>query len=289
MPYASMKYMDTADDYLTAWFFRGHDELGVAPMIDEKVNWEATGVPVKKVLVGLSGKEKQMIREELQENPRFKMLVDAARQTKNPRKALKLSAQRALVNEMDPKQYPESQGTWTKLRKKLRKGRAALPGIIQKELGKLKTLEQKTAYLKAMVASKEGAKKVNLADFDEALGGMGFYDLIGSLASTAAGIYGSKLTADAQKDIAKIQAGAAMASVKAQTAIAEAQQAIAAARVAQAKEQKEAALVAREIEAEKTAQKKVAGVITAEVGGIPMWAIILALAALGIGAFVFFK
>lgn len=217
-----------------------------------------------------------LIAEESKANPAFGRRISSAMRPPGGERLVALSARKAIVNQLNPAMYPETKGEWMVLRRKAMQVVAAMPGIIDQMVSKMPL----SAKLEAVRAISRGEKPTMVLS---GMGELGQFEILGSIIGSIAGagssIYGARVTSSAQRDIANIQANAAIQSAQAQVAIANAQAAIS---QAQAQQLTQAANIA-------TAQSP-AGFLTANVGGgVPLWAIPAGLATLGIGAAIFFS
>jgi hypothetical protein len=163
-------------------------------------------------------------------------------------KAVALCMRHAVVNEMNPRLYPESKGMWPVLRKTVVAVAQSMPDIVEKELAKL-PLETLTEMLKMVAAGR--------SPFVVSVSGMGLFDLgslFGSLIEAGAGIFEKKLAGATAVKIEGIKAGGAAATMDAQARIAEAQKAIA--------------------EAQAASAPTAANILSADIGmGVPFWAV----------------
>lgn len=216
-----------------------------------------------------------LIEEESKANPAFGRRIAATLRRPGGEREVSISARKAIANQLDPRMYPESRGEWPVLRRKATALAQALPDLVQAIVDRM-PLSEKMAVVRAIADG--GQPRMVIAGLDD----LGQFEIIGSLISSVAGaassIYGAKVTADAQKDIAKIQATSALQSAQASVAIQNAQAAIAAAQAKQAEQLATAA----------TASSPT-GFLTKDIGGgVPMWAVPAGLTALGVGFAVFF-
>jgi hypothetical protein len=216
-----------------------------------------------------------LIEQESKANPAFGRRLAAMLRQPGGEREVSLSARKAIANQLNPRMYPASKGEWAVLRRQTTAIAESMPAIIDKLVARM-PLSEKMAAVRA-IAEGETPRLVmaGLAD-------LGQFEIIGSLISSvagaASGIYGARITADAQKDIAKIQANAAMQSASAQVAIANAQAAIS---QAQAKQAEQLAVAA--------SASSPAGFLTQDIGGgVPGWAVPAGIAGLGIFAAIFF-
>jgi len=136
------------------------------------------------------------------------------------------SAKAAAENEINPSKGKK--GGWPRLRARVRELLSHVAGQALQAAAQL-TPEERFATVKQISSGKFRVKPPAM----NGLGDLGQWDIIGSLVgnlvSVGAGIYGATVTANAQQDIAKLQANAAMQNAQAQIAIANANAAIASA------------------------------------------------------------
>lgn len=139
------------------------------------------------------------------------------------------SAKAAVNSELLPSKYPGNRTSWPKLRARVR-ALATETARAARTLADQLTPAERFALVKR-IASGEFRVQKGI----HGLGNLGQWDIIGSLVGAVAGagasIYGGYVTADAQRDIAKLQANTAMQTAQAQMAIANANAAIANAQV----------------------------------------------------------
>lgn len=231
--------------------------------------------------------DRRLISEEIESNPSFRKRVAAVLQHPGGERLVSLSAKKSIANEFDPKMYPETRGEWPLLRKRAVELARALPGIVEAEIDKL-PLATKMEMVRAVARGEQpiirvGVEGGGFSDLGQAfdVGGI-FSGLFGAVSS----IYGARVTASAQKDIAKIQAGVAMKDLQTQITLANAQTAI-----NQAQAQIKTAEVAKvQAEVAKVEAGTVVGVLTKDIGaGIPLWVLPVALGVLGLVLYFVFK
>ncbi len=190
---------DSSLDYRTYWLrngqYYGRENLGeTAP---------ACAIPLDK-LSQIPAEDRQIVIDEANADPAFcEKLVRLMATNADWAHLVANSAKETIVNELDPSRFGHRAGMWRKLRERLRALLKDVPGLVQK-------LERYRA------AGRQP--------------GLGQWDIIGSLVGAiggaAASIYGAKITTDTQKDLAKIQADAAIKAAQSQLATAQAQQAL---------------------------------------------------------------
>lgn len=176
--------------------------------------------------------DRKVVEDEINGSPEFAKKIQRILDKGGPH-AVAESAKRAFLNELDPKEYPETAGEWPILRESTRKLLVALPKAI-KEVVDETPLEEK---LKIVEKIGQGKKlHFTLQDFPvESVMGLGQFEVIGSIVSAVAGagsaVYGAKITADTQKAIAKIQAETQLKQLNVSMTLAKAQAAVQSAQV----------------------------------------------------------
>jgi len=229
--------------------------------------------------------DQRQIADEIAANPSFAPKLRAMLAQTDAGRLVSSSALRAVENEMRPRAYPDSRGEWVTLRKTVNALIAEVPKIVEKEVAQL-SFGHKMRVVRAIAQGYEPVLAVGV----DGMGDLGQFDFISSIVTSVVGaassVYSAKVTADAQKDIAKMQTQAAMKSLETQMAIADAQQAINAAKVvqAQAEAQKaQAAAAAAGATGVTGAVSSVAQVLTKDIGGgIPLWTVPVAVGGLGL-------
>ena len=160
------------------------------------------------------------------------------------------SAKAAIRNEINPRAVAPGRWRWPKLRARARGLLSQIPADIDRAVSKM-TLPQKLEVVRKIASSGKATTPVS------GLGDLGQWDiiasLVGNIGTAAAGIYGAKVTTEAQKDIAKLQANAAMQSAQAQMALSSAQAAVSSAQAQMA-----------------PAGGSITSALTSTVGGIPV-------------------
>lgn len=257
----SANMRDTSRDYQTYWIRNG-EWYGKMRTLGE-----ATCRIPDEILRSIPEPDRQVVVEEAAADSKF--CEELVRISKHPGWEHKISqsAKCALLNELDPSKCRDYAGKWGRLRSRLRKLLDEVPAQIDRAVGRM-TLPEKMAVVRKIAAGERPVPSVS------GLGELGQWDiisgLVGSVATASANIYTAKVTTDAQRDIAKIQASTAMRD--AQTAMAMQQ--------AQA-----------EVNTAKTVQAGMLGPISsltsASVGGVPVW--LIAIPVLGAIAWFAFK
>lgn len=231
------RFIDSSLDKDTGWDTFGKNETGVEPMLREGVG----------ALGGLHGDpqafhlftnhdQRQMI-EEMDANPKFGEKLTAMLHDREAVPLVMQSAKRAILNELNPREHPESKGEWLTLRKRFNVLVRELPGTIDKQV-KAMTPAQRMAVVKAI--AKHGTPSLQLGATTPtttaapAPAGDMWGSIIGGIAQAAGTIYAAKITTDAQKDVAKIQAQTQQQTLAMQQQMAQGQAAIDAARAAAA-------------------------------------------------------
>jgi hypothetical protein len=215
MPSATMR--DTSLDQNTYWL---RDGLYYGR---SKFLGAATPIPEGQ-LAKIPADDRQILIDETNADPDFGVAVGRL-MSSDPDwiHTLGASAKAAIQNEIDPSKGRK--GGWPLLRARVRDlVRSAAAQAVQ--TARSLTPEQRFAEVKRL-----GASARQQSPAVHGLGALGQFDiiasLVGNMATLGANIYGATVTADAQKDIAKIQASEAMQTASAQMAIANANAAIA--------------------------------------------------------------
>lgn len=230
----------------------------------------------------------RLLREEAAANPAFGRKLEAMIDRPNGAALLDDSARRAVLNELNPREYPKSKGEWTVLRKQMRLLLRDIPKSIDESISKL-TLEEKVRVLEAY--ARDGVQvHAQMADYPvESLGQ--FAEIIGAVVGAATSIYGAKLSANTAKQIAQIKADGEAKSLSVQTTIAKAQLAIQGAQTKQLQEIQQQTVAAQQANAPSAAANPSApsgGIValaTKDIGGgIPL----VAPVALGLGVVLYF-
>jgi hypothetical protein len=202
----------------------------------------------QELLLNFPESDRLLIIEEAMADPAFGDQLSQVLSQEGGVKAVALCMRHAVVNEMNPRLYPESKGMWPVLRKTVVAVAQSMPDIVEKELAKL-PLETLTEMLKMVAAGR--------SPFVVSVSGMGLFDLgslFGSLIEAGAGIFEKKLAGATAVKIEGIKAGGAAATMDAQARIAEAQKAIA--------------------EAQAASAPTAANILSADIGmGVPFWAV----------------
>lgn len=230
------RFIDSSLDKDTGWDTFGKNDTGVEPMLREGVGalGGLHGDPQAFHLFG-NHDQRQMI-EEMDANPKFGEKLTAMLHDRNAVPLVMQSAKRAILNELNPKEHPESRGEWLTLRKRFNVLVRDLPGTIDKQV-KAMTPGQRMAVVKAI--AQHGVPSLQLgattptptAPAPAPAGDM-WGSIIGGIAQAAGTIYAAKITTDAQKDVAKIQATTQQQTLAMQQQMAQGQAAIDAARAA---------------------------------------------------------
>ncbi len=231
------RFIDSSVDKNAGWTTFGQEDTGVEPMLREGVG----------ALGGLHGEpqafhlfptidQRQMI-EEIDANPGFGKKLTAMLHDRNAVPLVMASAKRAILNELNPKDHPESKGEWKTLRKRFNILVNDLPATIDKHV-KSMTPAQRMGVVKAI--AEHGAPSLQLGatapapaapTYPDSTGGI-IGGIVSAIAGAAGSIYAAKITTDAQKDVAKIQANTAQQSLQMQQQMAQNQALIDAARAA---------------------------------------------------------
>lgn len=222
MPITPYNSIDSSVDATEGWSRFGADREGVMPMLQVGVNGLGALASEPQEFRHFPSIDQRQILDEIEENPRFGKTLTAWLHAPGGAGKIALSSKRAILNELDGS-YPESKGEWITLRKRLRVILRELPVAIEREIGQM-SLAQKTAALWAVAKGGKIDFQLSQFDFGAILSGV-----LTTAASAGASIYGSKLQADAAKQVAAIQASSVANQAAAQVQIANAQAALAAA------------------------------------------------------------
>jgi hypothetical protein len=229
---------------------------------------------VMEALRPLHEKDQKIVLREIEENAAFGPKLQAV--LLGPDGAHKVAewARRAFANEVDPKMFPETKGTWGAFRQTVRGLLQSLPIAVTQSIDEMPLSLQ----MKVVEGIAQGRRlHLQLDDYPvESMEGLGQFEIIGSVVSAVSGatssIYSAKVVADAQKKIAQIKADTELKQLNVNMTLAKAQAAIA---QAQGKV------------LEDTESGKLTGSVTAtvpsqdtglnkKVGGLPIWSIALA-------------
>jgi hypothetical protein len=219
MPSTVMR--DSSKDYRTYWI-----RNGLYYGVDRGLGDAGAALPQDK-LSKIPADDRQILVEETDADPAFRALVIRLMAT-DPQwdHNIAASAKAAAENEINPSKGRK--GGWPRLRARVRDLVQSVATQAAEAASKL-TPQERFQTVKAMSTGKIKVKPPAMSG----LGDLGQWDIIGSLVGNlvgvGAGIYGATVTADAQKDIAKLQATSAMQNAQAQIAISNANAAIAAA------------------------------------------------------------
>lgn len=173
--------------------------------------------------------DRLLLLEETAADPVFcKFVATVMRKDPNWVHHLSDSAKAAAMSVLDPSKQHGGKHAWPMLRARVRTLAADVANQATRLASQLTPAERfQTVKMIAAGGLRQPQSK--------GLGDLGQWDiigsLVGSLATAGANLYGAKVTSDAQQDIAKIQATAAMQSAQAQIAMAQANAAIANAQV----------------------------------------------------------
>ncbi len=190
---------DTSLSYRTYWLrdgeYYGRRSLGETAA--------ACSLPLDK-LAQIPAEDRQIVIDEANADPAFcEKLTRLMATNADWAHLVANSAKEAIVNELDPSRFGHRAGMWRKLRERLRAILKDVPGLVKK-----------------IEAYRASGRPQGLGQWD-IIG-----NLVGAIGGAAANIYGAKMIADTQKDIARIQTEAAIRAANAQMATAQAQQAM---------------------------------------------------------------
>lgn len=209
--------------------------------------------------------DRELLTEEAASDPAFARRLEITLALPDGVRRVEMSAQRAILNELDPSLYPETRGTWRKLR-------AAVSDTVNSAGDLLKIPGFNQAVRKKAVSTLHG------------LGNLG-QDIIGPIlnaltAGIQAGtsIYINRQQTNLARDMQQAQIDAQMAQLQLQINIKNAQSAVANAQAAQTGAPGQVATAASDIATNvaSAASNMIDTISQPVVGGIPLWAVLLA-------------
>lgn len=205
--------------------------------------------------------DRTLIKREAQADPRLaKVVAVMLREPDGERKVAEF-AKAAVLNELNPKLFPETKGYWNLLRNSIRKVTEEMPRAIAATVARM-TPEERAQAVKDVEAGR--VPTFNPKMLGE-LGDLGQFEIIGSLVGSlvqaGASAYGAYVTNSTQRQIANMQLQAQQAQLNAQMDMARAQQAIAAAQAQQS-------IIPEAIQQPVQA---VASALSTDIGGMPLW------------------
>lgn len=213
--------------------------------------------------------DRTLIKREAQADPAFAKLVASMLRGSDGERKVAEFAKQAVLNELNPAQFPETKGYWMMLRKAVRRVTDELPKAMAATVNTMTPEQMEAAYK----ASLTGSVNFNPKMLGE-LGDLGQFEIIGSivgsLVQAGSSVYSSYLQNRTQQQIANLQFQTQQAQLNAQMDMAKAQQAIANAQASQAASSLPAAI--------QQPVQAVASVLSSDVGGIPLWLIGLGIA-----------
>lgn len=227
------------------------------------------------VLIFDSPDDRRLIQIEAAADPAFARKIDAMLSKPDGEKQVVMYARKAIVNELDPKAYPETRGQWPKLRSAVAKLSTEIPKAIVDYVDSL-PIEDRVKALDSI--------SVKAASFTAGLGELGQLDIIASLIGTVVNagvsVYNAQVISSTQQQIAQKQLQANELAIQANEDVANAQAAVAKAKAAQAVQATLPAPVASAVQSAieslpSSLQIPVAGLVsllsTDVGGGIPAW------------------
>ena len=183
----------------------------------------ACGIP-ENVLEQLGRDERSIVAVEASNDPKLCRAVVALSRTPGWTKTVDDMIRRVILNEVNQKSHLETAGKWPMLRIRVRKLTSAATAAVEDQLSKLKPGQEIPEAIR-IERARRARPLAGLGD----LGDLGQWaELAGAVVQAAAGVYGAKVTSDAQKKIAKMKTQAEMAQLSAQMSMINAQQAVAA-------------------------------------------------------------
>ena len=246
---------DTSRDYDTYWL-----RDGLAYSRTSTLGAITCVLPPEK-LAQIPEDDRRILLEETAADPLFCGKVAELMAT-DPDWAHKVSAsaKEAAAIELDPSRRDGPKKAWPLLRARVRDLANAIAQQARSLAAKL-TPAERLAVVRQIATGRFRAPAPL-----RGLGELGQWDiigsLVGSLATAGANLYGAKVTADAQEDIAKLQASSAMQGAQAQMAIASANAAIA--------------------QAQAQVSSPIAALTSSTIAGVPVIVPVLGVIALGL-------
>jgi len=178
------------------------------------------------VLARMGTYEQKLITQELAASTSFANHFASLLHASNPVKAIGNDAMKAIANEFNPRDYPETRGRWEILRRTIRNVVGHYRSTLMDSINNLTPSERQRliASIAAGDFSAIGLSDAAAPDF--------LTSLVNTLGSSLTTLYGAKLQGDAAKDIAKINAQSAQNTAAAAQQAAQMQQQMAAAQAA---------------------------------------------------------
>ena len=166
------------------------------------------------ILNQLGKDERSIVASEAADDPKLCRAVLALSRTPGWTKTVNDMIRRVILNEVNPKQCKETAGKWPRLRARVRKLTSAATAVVEEQLKKM-TPAQKILEARKLAESRGLSKLQNPGMMGEAGVISSSYGstpaattdpwaaLIGSVVTAAGSVYGAKITADANEDIAR--------------------------------------------------------------------------------------
>jgi hypothetical protein len=231
----------------------------------------------QELLLNFDDQDRQILTEEAMADTAFGEELISALQQPDGQKTVALSAGRAVVNEFNPKLYPEMKGKWPLLRKLFVQIAKELPDIAENEIDKI-PFDTKVKLVKEIASGKTPIGMAAFSDLGQDFGlGQIITTIAGSLIQAGGSVYNALLAKRTQIDINKIQLSGQLAIAGAQVKIAEAQKAVSQANVKIEETKAQAAQAVAQAESPMATLTRDVG------GGIPLWAILVPVFILAIG------
>lgn len=204
--------------------------------------------------------DRALIRREAAADASFGRKIAQMLRAPDGEERVAVFAKQAVLNEIDPKQFPQTRGSWNLLRAATRKLMEELPPAIVASVSKM-PLQDRAKALEAIQSGQAFPFK------PVTLGELGQFEIVGSLINSVAGAaataYSAYLNSSTQKQIADMQLEAQKRQLQAQMAMANAQTAMANASISQP-------------------IQSALSTLQMDMGGIPLW-------MLALGVYLFFK
>lgn len=217
------------------------------------------------VAVQLPVTERRMFMRELQDT-KFAVYISRFLSAADPVQAIRDDALRAIANEFTPRMYPLTRGYWNYLRGVAGKVASDTVKMIEKQVAGMSPEERIATARKYQEVGMSGGS------------GLGWVEeLITGVATAAGSIYIAGVVSGANKDIAKIQAAAAVKQAELQLKMAQAQIAM---------QQAGGMVVTPEGRVVPASSISKPFVSAEGVAGIPWWGVIVGAGVLGAGVYL---
>lgn len=179
----------------------------------------------------LTSIDHRQFQEEAEADPAFGRKLQRMLEQPDGTRKVDESAMRAILNELNPRDYPGSRGEWKVLRRRFR---AVLRGVkeqLDQEFSNL-PLHRRVEKLESYTRRGVRVSPQRLGEYPvESLGQ--WEAIVGAVAAAATSVYSAKLQSQTAKELAKIQQAGEMRQLEANMTLARAQMALDSARLKQ--------------------------------------------------------